>query len=155
MHCSISHCRAKEKALVATTTYIYELISSITIHFYFLLCSFNSYLKTISSSQSSTNFCTDNMDGSFVDAKTALDSVKSSSWKFFNFRVAGGYVDRSYVHCKLYTTPLGDIQHIPNPPIAASEIYRQYIGTCYKYIFLKYIGNISGLAALARHSLGR
>ena len=44
MHCSISHCTAKEEAqaLVATTTYIYELISSITIHFYFLLCSFTS-----------------------------------------------------------------------------------------------------------------
>ena len=41
------------------------------------------------------------MAGSFVDPKTALDSVKSSSWKFFNFRVAGGDVDRSYVLCKL------------------------------------------------------
>ena len=101
MHCSISHCRAKEKALVATTTYIYELISSITIHFYFLLCSFNSYLKTISSHQSSTNFCTDNISESFVDPKIVLDSIKSSSWKFFNFWVAGGDVDRSYVLCKL------------------------------------------------------
>ena len=41
------------------------------------------------------------MAGSFVDPKTALDSVKSSSWKFFNFRVAGGEMDRSYVLCKL------------------------------------------------------
>ena len=35
------------------------------------------------------------------------------------------------------------------------ELYRQYIGTGSTYIFVKYIGNISGLAALARHSLGR
>ena len=74
MHCSISHCRAKEKALVATTIYIYDLFSNITIQFYFLLCSFNSYLKTISSNQSSTNFCTDNMAESFVDPKTVLDN---------------------------------------------------------------------------------
>ena len=46
------------------------------------------------------------MAASFVDPKTVLDSVKSSSWKFLNFRVAGGDVDRSYVHCKLYTNPL-------------------------------------------------
>ena len=85
---------------------MYELISSITIHFYFLLCLFNSYLKTISSNKSSNNFCTDNMAESFGDPKTALDSVKSSSWMFFNFRVAGGDVVRSYVHCELYTTPL-------------------------------------------------
>ena len=32
--------------------------------------------------------------------------------------------------------------------------YYQYIGAGYQYIFLKYIGNISGLAALARRSLG-
>ena len=43
---------------------------------------------------------------------------------------------------------------------AISETYRQYIGIGNisgpeKYIFYKYIGNISGLAALARHSLGR
>ena len=37
---------------------------------------------------------------------------------------------------------------------AAPEIYRQYIETSYKYIFLKYIANISGTrctrSALAR-----
>ena len=46
---------------------------------------------------------------------------------------------------------------------AISETYQRYIGignisAIYldrkKYIFYKYIGNISGLAALARHSLG-
>ena len=35
------------------------------------------------------------------------------------------------------------------------EKYRQYIGSGSRYIFVKYIGNISGLAALARHSLDR
>ena len=35
------------------------------------------------------------------------------------------------------------------------EIYRQYIGTGSTYIFVRYIGNISGLGALARNSLGR
>ena len=34
------------------------------------------------------------------------------------------------------------------------EIYWQYIKTSSTYIFLKYIGNLSGLAVLARHSLG-
>ena len=34
--------------------------------------------------------------------------------------------------------------------ICFCEIYRQYIGTGYIYIFVKYIGNISRLAALAR-----
>ena len=48
--------------------------SNITIQFYFLLCSFNSYLKTISINQSSTNFCTDNMAESFVDPKMVLNN---------------------------------------------------------------------------------
>ena len=30
----------------------------------------------------------------YVDAKTALDSVKSSTWNFFKFRMSGGEVDR-------------------------------------------------------------
>ena len=34
------------------------------------------------------------------------------------------------------------------------EIYRQYIGTGSTHIFVKYINNISGLAALTQHSLG-
>ena len=39
---------------------------------------------------------------------------------------------------------MGEIQHIAKG--ATSEIFQQYIGTGYKYIFLKYIGNISELA---------
>ena len=41
------------------------------------------------------------------------------------------------------------------PETYLCEIYRQYIGSGSRYIFVKYIGNISGLAPLARHSLGR
>ena len=80
------------------------LFSSITFHFYFLplQLQLQQYQKAISSNQSSTNHYTDNMTSeSFLEPKAVLDSVKSSSWKFFNFRVADGDVDRSYVHCKL------------------------------------------------------
>ena len=108
LHQITLHCNAlqyitlqSKRESISSNNNIYELISSITIHFYFLLCSFNSYLKTISSHQSSTNFCTDNISESFVDPKIVLDSIKSSSWKFFNFWVAGGDEDRSYVYCKL------------------------------------------------------
>ena len=33
----------------------------------------------------------------FVDAKTVLDNVKSSIWKFFKFWLSGVEVDKSYV----------------------------------------------------------
>ena len=136
---------------------------------------------------------------SFLEPKAVLDSVKSSSWKFFNFRVADGDVDRSYVHCKLcfdtgnrkraqvkycegttnltlhlktwhkadYKAMVEKEEPPKKPPSillklhgAISETYRQCISIGNisgpeKYIFYKYIGNISGLAALARHSLGR
>ena len=49
------------------------LISSIT----FTFCCFNSYHKTISNNQSSTNLYTDNMTAeSFLEPKSVLDSVK-------------------------------------------------------------------------------
>ena len=41
------------------------------------------------------------MSDTYVDPKTVLDNVKSSTWKFFKFRLAGGEVDRSYVFCRL------------------------------------------------------
>ena len=41
------------------------------------------------------------MSESYVEAKVVLEKAKSSTWKFFKFRVAAGEVDRSYVHCKL------------------------------------------------------
>ena len=41
------------------------------------------------------------MSESYVEAKVVLENAKSSTWKFFKFRVAAGEVDRSYVHCKL------------------------------------------------------
>ena len=96
MHCSISHCRAKEKALVATPIFIYDFFSSITNQFYFLLCSFNSYLKTISSYHFGSNI----LDFS------ALLCQKQCACFSSTVKV-------------LDTTPLGDIQHIPNPPIAS------------------------------------
>ena len=34
---------------------------------------------------------------SYVEAKTVLDSAKSSAWRFFKFRVSGDDVDKSYV----------------------------------------------------------
>ena len=33
------------------------------------------------------------MGDTYVDAKTVLDSVKSSTWKFSKFRMSGGEVD--------------------------------------------------------------
>ena len=44
--------------------------------------------------QSFANFI---MGDTYVDAKTVLDNVKSSTWKFFKFRLSGGEVDKSYV----------------------------------------------------------
>ena len=41
------------------------------------------------------------MGDTYVDAKTVLDSVKSSTWKFFKFRMSGGEVDKNYVFCRL------------------------------------------------------
>ena len=37
----------------------------------------------------------------YVEAKAVLDSVKSTTWRFFKFRVSGADVDKSHVHCKL------------------------------------------------------
>ena len=36
------------------------------------------------------------MGETYVDAKTVLDSVKSSTWKYFKFRVSGGEVDKNF-----------------------------------------------------------
>ena len=41
------------------------------------------------------------MGDTYVDAKTMPDSVKSSTWKFFKFRMSGGEVDKNYVFCRL------------------------------------------------------
>ena len=41
------------------------------------------------------------MSESYVEPKTVLESVKSSTWRFFKFRLSGADVDKSYVHCKL------------------------------------------------------
>ena len=40
------------------------------------------------------------MGDTYVDAKTVLDSVKSSTWKFFKFRMSGGEVDKNYAFCR-------------------------------------------------------
>ena len=34
------------------------------------------------------------MEDIYLDAKTAVDSVKNSKWNFFKFRMSGGEVDR-------------------------------------------------------------
>ena len=41
------------------------------------------------------------MGETYVDATTVLDSVKSSTWKYFKFRVSGGEVDKSFAFCRL------------------------------------------------------
>ena len=41
------------------------------------------------------------MGETYVDAKTVLDSVKSSTWKYFKFRVSGGEVDKNFTFCRL------------------------------------------------------
>ena len=41
------------------------------------------------------------MTSNFVDPKTVLGNVKSSSWKYFKFRVAGDDIDRNFAHCVL------------------------------------------------------
>ena len=52
--------------------------------------------------QSLSSIGTGNMSSeSYVEAKTVLDSAKSSAWRFFKFRVSGDDVDKSYVHCML------------------------------------------------------
>ena len=38
---------------------------------------------------------------SYVDTKTELKNVQSSTWRFFKFRMAGHDNDKSFVHCKL------------------------------------------------------
>ena len=40
------------------------------------------------------------MGDTYVDAKTVLDSVKSSTWKFFKFRMSGGEIDKNYAFCR-------------------------------------------------------
>ena len=41
------------------------------------------------------------MSENYLEAKAVLNEVKSSTWRFFKFRVVGGDVDKSFVHCKL------------------------------------------------------
>ena len=41
------------------------------------------------------------MNENYLKAKAVLNEVKSSTWRFFKFRVVGGDVDKSFVHCKL------------------------------------------------------
>ena len=41
------------------------------------------------------------MGSNYVDPKTVLDNVKSTTWKFFKFRMEGGEVDKNYVFCRL------------------------------------------------------
>ena len=41
------------------------------------------------------------MSENYLEAKAVLNEVKSSNWRFFKFRVVGGDVDKSFVHCKL------------------------------------------------------
>ena len=42
------------------------------------------------------------MTENFLDAKTVLGNPKSSTWKYFKFRVADDDIDRSFVHCVLW-----------------------------------------------------
>ena len=46
------------------------------------------------------------MGDTYVDAKTVLDSVKSSTWKFFKFRMSGGEVDKKQLR-RWRTSPRG------------------------------------------------
>ena len=183
MHCSISHCRVKEKALVATTIYIYDLFP--TSPFSFTFCC--AHTTHTSKRYPATNLQPTSAQITWLKVLLiwrrflTIICINSGLCSHQDYFPAGNgdhfgsiILDFSALLCQkqcacfnstvkvLCTTPLGDIQHIPNPPIATpcnswdiSAIYRQYIGTCCKYIFLKYIGNISGLATLARHSLGR
>ena len=41
------------------------------------------------------------MGSNYVDPKTVLDNVKSTTWKYFKFRMEGGEVDKNYVFCRL------------------------------------------------------
>ena len=41
------------------------------------------------------------MSENYVEAKVVLSSLKSTTWRFFKFRVSGADVDKSHVHCKL------------------------------------------------------
>ena len=41
------------------------------------------------------------MSENYLEAKAVLNEVKSSTWRFFKFRVVGRDVDKSFVHCKL------------------------------------------------------
>ena len=41
------------------------------------------------------------MSENYVEAKVVLSSLKSTTWRFFKFRVSGDDVDKSYVHCML------------------------------------------------------
>ena len=57
----------------------------------------NQYLKI----QSWSSIGTANMSENYLEAKAVLNVVKSSTWRFFKFRVVRGDVDKSFVHCKL------------------------------------------------------
>ena len=41
------------------------------------------------------------MGSNYVDPKTVLDNVKSTTWKYFKFRMEGREVDKNYVFCRL------------------------------------------------------
>ena len=41
------------------------------------------------------------MGSTYVDPKTVLDNIKSTTCKFFKFRMEGGEVDKNYVFCRL------------------------------------------------------
>ena len=71
---------------ISSITFSSLLLSSLDLH------SFSSDLKIIFNNQSPSNLQTVSfMSGeSFVDPKTVLGNMKSSTWKFFKFRLAGG-----------------------------------------------------------------
>ena len=123
------NCIKKRKGSVKISTTIYK--TSFSIHFHFLLHLLISNLKIISCYHSTFNLCTTSMT-SYVEPRTVLDSVKSSTWKFFKFQVAGGDY-RNIWDKYIYR------QYIAN----ISPIYRQYIGTGYEnifWIYRQYIG---------------
>ena len=41
------------------------------------------------------------MGSNYVDPKTVLNNIKSTTWKFFKFWMEGGEVDKNYVFCRL------------------------------------------------------
>ena len=101
----------------------FELISSISLHFYILL-----------SSNFSALLCQLLFLG-LASKSVGLLNLHTCFRKFLtSWNITAIYRDWLYIYL--------------------CAIYRQYIGTGSTYIFVKYIGNISGLAALARYSLG-